>query len=277
MLIIAVAMISRVGEQPTDATAPVGSAATAVSTPATSADLVPSPTSAPAATSASLAAVPKAAPTSPPSRPAQDPRGPLLAVAGVTDGDTIKVRINGTTERIRVIGIDTPELNPRECYAQQAASRMQSLVQSKSVRLTADPTQGDRDRYGRLLRHVWLPDGRSVAQLLIAGGFGREYTYDKPYAGQAAYRSAQASAKAAHLGIWSSGCVAPPVAAKPPVVAQPKPACNIKGNISSSGEKIYHLPGDRYYDVTKITESKGERWFCSESDAVNAGWRHAKV
>ena len=217
--------------------------------------------------------------TTSPSRPAL---GPLVAVVGVSDGDTIRVRVGGATERVRVIGIDAPELSPRECYAQQAASRMQSLVQGTSVRLTADPTQADRDRYGRLLRHVWLTDGRSVAGLLIAGGYGVELTYAKPYAGQATYRAAEASAKAAHLGIWSSGCAVPlvkptvPLLAKPTVVAKPT-SCLIKGNINGSGEKIYHLPGDRYYDVTKITESKGERWFCSESDAVNAGWRHAKV
>jgi micrococcal nuclease len=280
MLLLAVAMIGRIGDEPTSASAPVGNAAKVVSTPAVSTSPSPSRTVASVGPVAPSKTSP-APPVSSTSRPSPDPRGPLLAVAGVTDGDTIKVRVNGTTERIRVIGIDTPELNPRECYAQQAASRMQSLVQSTSVRLTADPTQADRDRYGRLLRHVWLADGRSVAQLLIAGGYGVEYTYDKPYAGQAAYRSAQASAKSAHLGIWSSGCalplVKPSVTTTSPVVAKPKPACNIKGNISSSGEKIYHLPGDRYYDVTKISLSKGERWFCSESDAVNAGWRHAKV
>ncbi len=280
MLLIAVAMIARIGDEPTNATAPVGSGAKVVSTSGVSTSPSPSPSRTVAPVAPSKTSAPP--PVSSTSRPTQDPRGPLLAVAGVTDGDTIKVRVDGTTERIRVIGIDTPELNPRECYAQQAASRMQSLVQSRSVRLTADPTQADRDRYGRLLRHVWLADGRSVAQLLIAGGYGVEYTYAKPYAGQAAYRSAQASAKAAHLGIWSSGCAVPlakpSVTTTPPVVAKPKPtSCDIKGNISSSGERIYHVPGDRYYDVTKITESKGERWFCSESDAVNAGWRHAKV
>jgi micrococcal nuclease len=286
MLLVAVAMIGRIGEEPTNATAPVGSGAKVVSTPAVSASPSPSRAVASVAPSKSAAvpsasSAPAASSSSTTTRPTQDPRGPLLAVAGVTDGDTIKVRVNGTTERVRVIGIDTPELNPRECYAQQAASRMQSLVQGRSVRLTADPTQADRDRYGRLLRHVWLADGRSVARLLIAGGYGVEYTYARPYAGQATYRSAQASAKAAHLGIWSAGCavplVTPSVTTTPPVVAKPRSACDIKGNISSSGEKIYHLPGDRYYDVTKISPSKGERWFCSESDAVNAGWRHAKV
>jgi endonuclease YncB( thermonuclease family) len=54
-------------------------------------------------------------------------------------------------------------------------------------------------------------------------------------------------------------------------------SCNIKGNISASGERIYHMPTDRYYDATGIDESRGERWFCSESEAVAAGWRPAKV
>lgn len=277
LLLVAIAMAGRHGSGSEGATADAGNGTPVVSTVTSAPAGVPPATAVPVArstTTTTQAPAPRK-PTS--SSPSQDPHGPLLAVAGVTDGDTIKVRIHGVTERVRVIGIDAPELNPRECYAQQAASRMQSLVQSTSVRLTADKSQADRDRHGRLLRHVWLADGRSVSQLLIGGGYGVEYTYAKPYAGQAAYRSAQAAAKAKHLGIWSSGCAVPLV--KPPVT-KPKPqptSCVIKGNISSSGEKIYHLPGDRYYDVTKITESKGEHWFCSESDAVNAGWRHAKV
>jgi micrococcal nuclease len=198
-----------------------------------------------------------------------------VPVVGVVDGDTIKVRVNGITERVRVIGIDTPELASRDCFAQEASSRMQSLVQSRSVRLVADPSQADRDRYGRLLRHVRLADGRSVAQLLIAGGYGEEYTYDRAYAGQAAYRKAEEAARAARRGIWSSGC-----AARSPGsgVAAPTPSrdCTIKGNIASDGDRIYHLPGQQYYGVTVITESKGERWFCTEAEAVAAGWRASK-
>ena len=54
--------------------------------------------------------------------------------------------------------------------------------------------------------------------------------------------------------------------------------CNIKGNISlSSGEHIYHMPSQEYYDETQIDFSKGERWFCSESEARSAGWRKSKV
>ena len=53
--------------------------------------------------------------------------------------------------------------------------------------------------------------------------------------------------------------------------------CTIKGNISSSGERIYHVLGQRYYDKTIIQQSKGERWFCTEQEAIGAGWRKAKV
>ena len=59
-----------------------------------------------------------------------------------------------------------------------------------------------------------------------------------------------------------------------PVAAQD---CNIKGNVSTQGKRIYHMPGQRYYDETSISSSHGERWFCSEAEARAAGWRRSKV
>jgi hypothetical protein len=53
--------------------------------------------------------------------------------------------------------------------------------------------------------------------------------------------------------------------------------CNIKGNVNTQGERIYHMPGDEYYDETRISASHGERWFCSEEEARAAGWRRSKV
>jgi len=53
-------------------------------------------------------------------------------------------------------------------------------------------------------------------------------------------------------------------------------ACIIKGNISDRGERIYHMPGGEFYDRTRISLAKGERWFCSEADARAAGWRRSK-
>jgi hypothetical protein len=62
-----------------------------------------------------------------------------------------------------------------------------------------------------------------------------------------------------------NGCTAPP------------PGCDIKGNISKEGERIYHLPGDQFYEKTVISPEKGERWFCTAREAEKNGWRHAKV
>ncbi len=52
--------------------------------------------------------------------------------------------------------------------------------------------------------------------------------------------------------------------------------CHIKGNISAEGERIYHVPGGKYYDATRIKPAKGERWFCTETEARAAGWRRAR-
>ena len=54
-------------------------------------------------------------------------------------------------------------------------------------------------------------------------------------------------------------------------------ACTIKGNVSTQGERIYHVPGQKYYDETQISATHGERWFCSEQEARAAGWRKSKV
>lgn len=52
-----------------------------------------------------------------------------------------------------------------------------------------------------------------------------------------------------------------------------KAECDIKGNINAKGEKIFHVPGQRFYNVTKISPGKGEQWFCSADKAIEAGWR----
>lgn len=198
-----------------------------------------------------------------------------VKVLSVTDGDTIRVRVNGRSTPVRLIGLDAPEISPRQCYGTQATSRMKQLTRGGTVYIKTDGTQGSKDKYGRLLRHVYTAGGTSVALKMIEGGYAREYTYARKYAGQDSHRKAQSRAKAAKRGLWKSCVVAP----KPKPKPKPKPVtsgCKIKGNISSSGEKIYHVPGGRSYNATVITASKGERWFCTEKQAVNAGWRKAK-
>lgn len=62
-----------------------------------------------------------------------------------------------------------------------------------------------------------------------------------------------------------------------PSLAGENDACNIKGNVNTRGERIYHVPGQEYYEKTRIVAAHGERWFCSEEEARRAGWRRSKV
>ncbi len=204
---------------------------------------------------------------------APKPKGSVaVKVVSVTDGDTIRVRYKGTSTPVRLIGLNAPEVRPRQCYGTQATARMKQLTKGGTVYIRTDGTQGNRDKYGRLLRHIYSSSGRSLAVVMINEGYAREYTYSRAYSGRSTHRRAQATAKSKNRGLWRS-CAAPKPKPKPNTSCVGK----IKGNISSSREKIFHVKGQRHYAVTKIDLTKGERWFCTETQARNAGWRKSKV
>lgn len=206
---------------------------------------------------------------------AKAPKGSYsVKVVSVTDGDTIRVQYQGRSTPVRLIGLNAPEVNPHQCYGPQATTRMTQLTTGGTVHIKADGSQGNRDKYDRPLGHVYSPGGRSLAVILINEGYARKHTYNGVYAGQSTHRRAQATATSKKRGLWGS-CATP----KPKTPApEPKTSCvgKIKGNISSGG-KIYHVKGQRHYAVTKIDLTRGERWFCTETQARNAGWRKAKV
>lgn len=137
------------------------------------------------------------------------PTPAVATVVAVVDGDTIDVQTSTGEERVRLIGIDTPEISRDggvdDCYAQEARTYLDQLVYGHDVELVSDPTQADADRYGRFLRHV-LIDGENAAQLAIEAGAGTEYTYDRPYQGRQDFVAAQDRARAARAGLWSA-CV----------------------------------------------------------------------
>jgi micrococcal nuclease len=136
-------------------------------------------------------------------------RGVAAHVTRVVDGDTLKARVAGRTETVRVIGLDTPESvksgTPVECFALRASAEAERLLPvGAAIRLESDPTQAKRDRYGRLLAHVWLADGTLFAEQMIRGGFGIHYVYGgvpSIYARQLA--AAQDEARTAQRGLWS--------------------------------------------------------------------------
>ena len=207
----------------------------------------------------------------------------LVKVVRVVDGDTINVEINGQTESVRYIGIDTPEtVDPRrpvQCFGVEASKKNKELVEGKMVRLEKDIT--DRDKYNRLLRYIWLGD-ILINQKLVEQGFAKSYSYPPNIKYQDKFVAAEKKARTDKLGLWTAcplGITPAATAVTSATATQPtstsNPACAIKGNISASGEKIYHLQGCGSYLKTMIDEGRGERWFCSEAEAQSAGWRRA--
>lgn len=138
--------------------------------------------------------------------PAERDEGTASVIA-VVDGDTIDVVTGAGEERVRIIGIDTPEIGrhgePSECYAEEARAFVDELLYGHDVELHADDTQADVDAYGRLLRHVFI-DGRSAAEETLAAGAGYEYTYDAAYDGQSEHRAAESAAQAGSRGLWGA-------------------------------------------------------------------------
>lgn len=198
-----------------------------------------------------------------------------------------------SAERIRLNGIDAPEAKQLcndsrgksyRCGAESARALEKLLAASR-------PTECrfvGRDQYGRFVGDCFRADGQNVAALLVRNG----HALDWPKHSGGAYAADQYVAQSKKLGLWRGAFVEPwtwraEQRQKPQESSQrpfgllssgkdPSTGCRIKGNISSKGERIYHVPGQRYYDQTKISPNKGERWFCSEAEARNAGWRRSK-
>lgn len=164
--------------------------------------------------------------------PTSVPQSELFAVSSVIDGDTIQVVIDGKKETIRLIGIDSPEtVDPRkpvQCFGKEASEKAKSLLSGKSVRLESDTTQGERDKYQRLLRYVFLEDGTNFNKLMISEGYAHEYTYGTPYKYQTEFKQAQKEAEASKVGLWADNACP---------TASPQPSTQTSGtNPTTTGE-----------------------------------------
>jgi micrococcal nuclease len=134
-------------------------------------------------------------------------------VTRVVDGDTVHVNIGGRDERVRLIGIDAPEVG--RCDAAKATSLARSLAQGRAVKLVGDRTQATRDRYGRLLAYVWIVNGPDVGYQELAHGYARVYIYDRPFQRLAAYRRAEQTGRTRPDSIWRA-CSSPSPSPAPP-------------------------------------------------------------
>ncbi|MBL4918240.1 thermonuclease family protein [Szabonella alba] len=201
------------------------------------------------------------------------PAPALDGVARVVDGDTLVL----AGERLRLFGIDAPEKGQRcdpsgrnWACGDWAAARLRALV-TGGLRCEAL----DRDRYGRTVARCHAGDLDIGAEMVRTGAATAYRRYSTDYIAQ------EAEAKSALRGLWNGQTAAPETFRQAQQSAgntrpQAQDRCAIKGNISAKGERIYHLPGQRYYDKTRIDRRKGEAMFCSEAEARAAGFRRAK-
>ena len=201
----------------------------------------------------------------------------LAGRASVTDGDTVRV----AGERVRLHGIDAPE-SKQTCVAGGSRWRCGAeATRALARRIGGRPIaceERDRDRYGRIVA-VCRVRGEDLNRWMVRQGWAlayRHYSMD--------YVPDERAARAAKRGLWRGDFVPPWRWRKGERIegAASKSGkstgggCRIKGNISRKGVRIYHAPGGQSYNQTRINTSKGERWFCSESEARAAGWRKAR-
>ncbi len=149
----------------------------------------------------------------------------LYRVVKVIDGDTVTIERDGAQETIRLIGIDTPETNDTrtgvQCFGKEATTKLKSVI-GDQVSIETDASQGERDKYKRLLAYIYNEEGTMLNKYLIAQGYAYEYTYDEPYKYVKEFKAAEADAKKNKRGLWAPNACPEPV--KPKTSAAPKQA-----------------------------------------------------
>lgn len=203
-------------------------------------------------------------------------------ISYVFDGDTVALTTGGRKYRVRLQGIDAPEHD--QPYGDASRDRLSRLVLNKPVRVETTK----KDKYGRLLGKIWVQpiDCPSCGKTLNANlamlttghaWWYRYYKSEQTAEDRGRYEFAEFEAKAKGAGLWQDDNPTPPwdwPRGNRKTASSPD-GCRIKGNISKNG-RIYHLPGQDHYDQTHINSAKGERWFCTEAEASDAGWRRAR-
>ncbi|MEL6452714.1 MAG: thermonuclease family protein [Pseudomonadota bacterium] len=201
---------------------------------------------------------------------------PLLAgadVAGlvrVVDAETLDVG----DVRVRLHAIDAPERD-QTCTTEHGVvfgcgAWVSAQVRTRFEGRYATCRRVDTDRYGRMVATCAV-DGADMGEVLVSEGWAfafRRYGLDYDLAEKAAY--------VASRGLHGFRVQNPAQFRKTRAKGRfaPDPACRIKGNISENG-RIFHMPGQAFYDVTLINVARGERWFCTADAARQAGWRAA--
>ena len=246
---------------------------------------------------------PESTPTRTPlEAPADQGKFTSAKVVEVIDGVTIEVEIQSQRYRIRYLGVQVPEVNTSDAdgpsLGESALRFNRFLVEEEVVELERGNV--DLDSAGRRLRYVYV-GGEMVNMALLANGYVAVASFPSHFEHRMAFNVAEESAKASLRGIWEAepfmigkDDAEGPDRARPrfggtlPLPADSRglgAVCEysgtaepvIKGNKEPrTGERLFHVPGGFFYKTTIISESDGDRWFCTEEEAVRAGWKHSK-
>ncbi|MBB5514349.1 endonuclease YncB(thermonuclease family) [Rubricella aquisinus] len=185
--------------------------------------------------------------------------------ARIVDGDTIEV----AGQIVRLDGIDAPE-SRQTCGAVACGHAATEALRSLIGRATVTCTAQSSDAYDRLIGQC-SANGTDLNAAMVESGHALAF---RRYSVR--YVPHEEKAQARNAGMWSGPFEAPWEyrAAQWDGAAQTASnQCPIKGNINRDGTRIYHTPYSRHYDRTVISPARGERWFCSEREALDAGWR----
>ncbi|CCF15827.1 staphylococcal nuclease homologue family protein [Brevibacillus laterosporus GI-9] len=221
------------------------------------------------------------------------PNGKMkVKIERVVDGDTFKTTRG---DKVRLIGVDTPETvkpnTPVQPYGKEASNYSKSMLEGKEVTLQFDVQPFDK--YQRLLAYVYLEDGTFYNEHLVHEGYARIMTVPPNVAQAEVFLKAEQDARENNRGLWALDVYQKADQDKKMNTSSKKQKNQsdkkesssqkesnsekdsskqqIKGNINSKGEKIYHVPGGRYYEQTKP-----EEWFDTEEAAIKAGFRKSK-
>lgn len=224
-------------------------------------------------------------------------------VTHVTDGDTISVDVDGKEYKIRMVGVDTPETvhpnKPVEYYGKEASNFTKKSLTGKTVYLQKDVS--DTDRYGRLLRYIWIkrpssdnPTENEIREMmynaiLVKEGYAYVYIYQPDIRYNDFFRTLQTHARENKIGLWADPSQTKEDKSKSTLANKTKQVQSkkstsvevnsdtdvsqntgkIKGNKKT---KVYHLPGGKSYDTIK---EKNVIYFNNEKEAQEAGYRKA--
>ncbi|OAB40800.1 thermonuclease family protein [Paenibacillus glacialis] len=182
----------------------------------------------------------------------------ITTIKRIVDGDTFET---GSGQKVRLIGVNTPEVfGEVQYYGQEASDFSKQRLKGQTVYLFKDVSE--TDKYDRLLRFVFIKDDPIMFnETLIVQGNANTMSISPNVLFTKKFSSLKREAQSKQIGLWGKDANTAIESC-----ANPK----IKGNINSRNEKIYHVPGGERYN-----ETKAEMMFCSDQEAVASGFRKA--